>query len=172
MSSHVYTMTYMNTATCVHYHMGTDTWSVCRTQLMRDVSGEAACAHCTSGSHKQPSKSKVKHVDRFSLKQLNSPASAECRMQVCRASGCGVPTVPTCGRWRRQAPAAQGKGGGLPRLLPYLGGISLCVLAVPKQYHYWPPNSTTTAYPPCTVDGGCCHHSCLVTYLTHTSALR
>jgi hypothetical protein len=61
-----------------------------------DMSSEAARAHCTSGSPKRTYKhvASLKHVDRFSLKQLNSPASAECRMQVCRTSGCGV---PTCG---------------------------------------------------------------------------
>ena len=35
-SRHVCTMTYMNAATCVHYHMGIDTWIVCRTHVCRE----------------------------------------------------------------------------------------------------------------------------------------
>lgn len=99
MSRHVCTMTYMNTAT----RACTATWAPTyglRAEHMYvkkdDMSSEAARAHCTSGSPKRTYKhvASLKHVDRFSLKQLNSPASAECRMQVCRTSGCGV---PTCG---------------------------------------------------------------------------
>jgi hypothetical protein len=45
----------------------------------------------------------------------------------------------------------------------------VCILAVPKQYYYW-PNSTTTAYPLCTVDRG--FLATTATHLTHTSALR
>ena len=35
-SRHVCTMTYMNAATCVHYHMDIDTWIVCRTHVCRE----------------------------------------------------------------------------------------------------------------------------------------
>jgi hypothetical protein len=29
-------MTYMNTATCVHYHMGVDIWVACRTHVCKE----------------------------------------------------------------------------------------------------------------------------------------
>jgi hypothetical protein len=77
-------MTYMNTATCVHYHMASTHGSSAEHMYVKkdDMSEEAARARTAQavlpGVHVSNLAS-LKHVDRFSLKQLNSPASAECR---------------------------------------------------------------------------------------------
>jgi hypothetical protein len=73
-------------------------------------------------------------------------------MQVCRASGCGVRTY---GKEEETSAGSAGeKDGGLPRLPEGYRSFWIinkaCQYAVPKQDHHWP-----TAYPLCTVDGGC-----------------
>lgn len=145
MSSHVCTMTYMR------YHMGIDTWIACQPHvgMYKDRRHErrrarTAQAVLTRRTVRQPNKSKARRPF-HSLKQIDSPASAGVQkpgrdaMQVCRASGCGVPTY---GKEEETSAGSAGeKDGGLPRLQEGYRSFWIinkaCQYAVPKQDHHW-----------------------------------